>query len=115
MACRTIDVTLGFFNDLIARKEKDLGAEMLIVEADGKIISNSSRISGPIVLKNISELAGNSPFASQVKAGLQNRDQSQRVEFDNNGEAQHLLHAPDRRHAVVPRHRPADQVDHRPA
>ncbi len=50
----TIDVTLGFFNDLIARKEKDLGAEMLIVEADGKIISNSSRISGPIVLKNIS-------------------------------------------------------------
>jgi methyl-accepting chemotaxis protein len=59
---------------------------MLIVEADGKIISNSSRISGPIVLKNISELAG-STFASQVKAGLQNRDQAQRVEFDNNGEA----------------------------
>lgn len=83
----TIDVTLGFFNDLIARKEKDLGAEMLIVEADGKIISNSSRISGPVVLKNISELAGTSPFASQVKAGLQNRDQAQRVEFDNNGEA----------------------------
>ena len=46
----TIDVTLGFFNDLVARKEKDLNSEMLIVEADGKIISNSSRISGPIVL-----------------------------------------------------------------
>ncbi|MHC8371889.1 methyl-accepting chemotaxis protein [Pseudomonas sp. MDT1-85] len=84
----TIDVTLGFFNDLVARKEKDLGAEMLIVEADGKIISNSSRISGPIVLKNIAELAGQSPFAAQVKAGLAQRDQSlQRVEFDNNGEA----------------------------
>ncbi len=83
----TIDVTLGFFNELVARKEKDLGAEMLIVEADGKIISNSSRISGPIVLKNISELAGTSPFANQVKAGLQGRDQAQRVEFDNNGEA----------------------------
>ena len=83
----TIDVTLGFFNDLVARKEKDLNAEMLIVEADGKIISNSSRISGPIVLKNISELAAGSTFASQVKAGLQNRDQAQRVEFDNNGEA----------------------------
>ncbi|NKF27984.1 methyl-accepting chemotaxis protein [Pseudomonas sp. BGM005] len=83
----TIDVTLGFFNDLVARKEKDLNAEMLIVEADGKIISNSSRISGPIVLKNISELAGGSTFASQVKAGLQNRDQAQRVEFDNHGEA----------------------------
>ncbi|MGN8342609.1 methyl-accepting chemotaxis protein [Pseudomonas sp. SMV71] len=84
----TIDVTLGFFNDLIARKEADLSAEMLIVEGDGKIISNSSRISGPIVLKNISDLAGTSPFAAQVKAGLAKRDQPlQRVEFDNNGEA----------------------------
>jgi methyl-accepting chemotaxis protein len=84
----TIDVTLGFFNDLIARKEAELSAEMLIVEADGKIISNSSRISGPIVLKNISELAATSPFAAQVKAGLANRDQAlQRVEFDNKGEA----------------------------
>ncbi|MCJ8207540.1 methyl-accepting chemotaxis protein [Pseudomonas sp. RGM2987] len=84
----TIDVTLGFFNELIARKETDLSAEMLIVEGDGKIISNSSRISGPIVLKNISELAATSPFAAQVKAGLAKRDQPlQRVEFDNNGQA----------------------------
>ncbi|ROM90576.1 methyl-accepting chemotaxis protein [Pseudomonas brassicacearum] len=84
----TIDVTLGFFNDLVARKEKDLGAEMLIVEADGKIISNSSRISGPIVLKNIRELAGNSPFAAQIKTALERRDVSlQRVEFDNLGVA----------------------------
>ncbi|MBT2339782.1 MULTISPECIES: methyl-accepting chemotaxis protein [Pseudomonas] len=84
----TIDVTLGFFNDLIARKEADLSAEMLIVEGDGKIISNSTRISGPIVLKNISELAASSPFAAQVQAGLAHRDQPlQRVEFDNKGEA----------------------------
>ncbi|MBC3362758.1 methyl-accepting chemotaxis protein [Pseudomonas sp. SWRI154] len=84
----TIDVTLGFFNNLIARKEAELSAEMLIVEGDGKIISNSSRISGPIVLKNISELAADSPFAAQVKAGLAHRDQPlQRVEFDNKGEA----------------------------
>jgi len=84
----TIDVTLGFFNDLVARKEQDLKAEMLIVEADGKIISNSSRINGQIVLKNISELAASSPFAAQVKAGLERRDTSlQRVEFDNAGVA----------------------------
>ncbi|MDO7896952.1 methyl-accepting chemotaxis protein [Pseudomonas sp. K18] len=84
----TIDVTLGFFNDLVARKEADLSAEMLIVEGDGKIISNSTRINGPIVLKNISELAASSPFAAQVQAGLAHRDQPlQRVEFDNNGEA----------------------------
>ncbi|WP_347900491.1 methyl-accepting chemotaxis protein [Pseudomonas purpurea] len=84
----TIDVTLGFFNDLVARKEKDLGAEMLIVEADGKIISNSSRINGPIVLKNISDLAASSALAAQVKTALGRRDATlQRVEFDNQGVA----------------------------
>src|SRR5450830_222447 len=70
----TIDVTLGFFNDLVARKEKDIGGEMLIVEADGKIISNSTHINSPVVLKNISDLASSSAFAAQVKTALQNRD-----------------------------------------
>jgi methyl-accepting chemotaxis protein len=84
----TIDVTLGFFNELVARQEKDLLAEMLIVEADGKIISNSSRINGPVVLKNISELAASSPFVAQIKAALERRDSGhQRVEFDNAGVA----------------------------
>ena len=84
----TIDVTLGFFNDLVASKEKDIGGQMLIVEGDGKIISNSSRISGPVVLKNISELAGTSAFAAQVSKALANRDQAlQRSEFDNQGVA----------------------------
>ncbi|MGY2361142.1 methyl-accepting chemotaxis protein [Pseudomonas azotoformans] len=84
----TIDVTLGFFNDLVASKEKDIGGQMLIVEGDGKIISNSSRISGPVVLKNISELTGTSAFAAQVSKALVNRDQAlQRSEFDNQGVA----------------------------
>ncbi|WP_353632536.1 methyl-accepting chemotaxis protein [Pseudomonas canadensis] len=84
----TIDVTLGFFNDLVASKEKDIGGQMLIVEGDGKIISNSSRISGPVVLKNISELTGTSAFAAQVSKALTNRDQAlQRSEFDNEGVA----------------------------
>ncbi|WP_300634039.1 methyl-accepting chemotaxis protein [Pseudomonas sp.] len=82
----TIDVTLGFFNDLVASKEKDIGGQMLIVEGDGKIISNSSRISGPVVLKNISELTGTSAFAAQVSKALAHRDQAlQRSEFDNQG------------------------------
>jgi len=82
----TIDVTLGFFNDLVARKEKDIGGEMLIVEADGKIISNSTHINSPVVLKNINDLAAGSTFAAQVKSALQNRDAaSQRLEFDNDG------------------------------
>lgn len=84
----TIDVTLGFFNDLVASKEKDIGGQMLIVEGDGKIISNSTRISGPVVLKNISELTGTSAFASQVSKALAQRDQAlQRSEFDNQGVA----------------------------
>ena len=84
----TIDVTLGFFNDLVASKEKDIGGQMLIVEGDGKIISNSSRISGPVVLKNISELTGTSAFAAQVSKALAHRDQAlQRGEFDNQGVA----------------------------
>ncbi|WP_213875110.1 methyl-accepting chemotaxis protein [Pseudomonas sp. dw_358] len=82
----TIDVTLGFFNDLVARKEKDLSAEMLIVEGDGKIISNTTHINSPIVLKNISELAGSVPFAAQLQAAMARRDQGpQRAEFDNAG------------------------------
>lgn len=84
----TIDVTLGFFNELVARQEQALGAQMLIVEADGKIISNSSRINSPIVLKNISELAPASPFAAQVQQALGKHDSGlQRLEFDNGGVA----------------------------
>ncbi|WP_426133221.1 methyl-accepting chemotaxis protein [Pseudomonas sp. PWP3-1b2] len=84
----TIDVTLGFFNDLVASKEKDIGGQMLIVEGDGKIISNSSRISSPVVLKNVSELAGTSAFAAQVSKALAQRDKGlQRTEFDNAGVA----------------------------
>ncbi|AZE67359.1 methyl-accepting chemotaxis protein [Pseudomonas synxantha] len=84
----TIDVTLGFFNELVASKEKDIGGQMLIVEADGKIISNSTRLSSPVVLKNISELTGTSAFAAQVSKALAHRDQGpQRSEFDNQGVA----------------------------
>ena len=84
----TIDVTLGFFNELVASKEKDIGGQMLIVEADGKIISNSTRLSSPVVLKNINELTGTSAFAAQVSKALAHRDQgSQRSEFDNQGVA----------------------------
>ncbi|MBP1124391.1 methyl-accepting chemotaxis protein [Pseudomonas sp. PvP025] len=84
----TIDVTLGFFNDLVAAKEKDIGGQMLIVEGDGKIISNSTRFSSPVVLKNISELTGTSAFATQVSKALSQREQGlQRSEFDNGGVA----------------------------
>ncbi|GLX11843.1 methyl-accepting chemotaxis protein [Pseudomonas straminea] len=87
----TIDVTLGFFNDLVADKEKDIGGQMLIVEGDGKIISNSTHLSSPVVLKNISELTATSAFAVQVSKALSQRNQPvQRSEFDNDGVASTL-------------------------
>ena len=84
----TIDVTLGFFNDLVANKERDIGGQMLIVEGDGKIISNSTHLSSPVVLKNISELTASSAFAAQISKALSQRNQPlQRSEFDNDGVA----------------------------
>ncbi|AVS69607.1 methyl-accepting chemotaxis protein [Paracidovorax avenae] len=62
----TIDVTLGFFNRLVADMEARIQGQILIVEADGKIVSNSSRIQGNIVLKNLSEIASTSPMAAEI-------------------------------------------------
>lgn len=62
----TIDVTLGFFNDLVADMEKTIRGQILIVEADGKIVSNSSRIDGDIVLRNVSDIARVSPMAASI-------------------------------------------------
>ncbi len=66
----TIDVTLGFFNKLVAEKEKEIQGEVMIVEPDGKILSNQSSIGGEIVLKNVAELAGQSLFVSEIRGGL---------------------------------------------
>ena len=63
----TIDVTLGFFNGLVADMEKKIGGQILIVEGDGKIVSNSTRIDGNIVLKNVADLAATSPMAAQIR------------------------------------------------
>ena len=69
----TIDVTLGFFNQLVAQKEQDIHGEVMIVEADGKILSNQARIPGEIVLRNVSELTGQSPFVAQIQNALRER------------------------------------------
>ena len=66
----TIDVTLGFFNNLVAEKEQEIQGEVMIVEPDGKVLSNQARIKGEIVLKNVSELAGQSPFVAEIQRSL---------------------------------------------
>ncbi|WP_323981467.1 methyl-accepting chemotaxis protein [Aeromonas media] len=88
----TIDVTLGFFNDLVARKEQEIGGQVMIVEADGKILSKNARLGGDVVLGNLSAHA-DYPFAGAI-AGLLDQDASKgllRTTFQDQGEEQTLL------------------------
>ncbi len=88
----TIDVTLGFFNELVARKEQEIGGQVMIVEADGKILSKNARLGGDVVLGNLSAHA-DYPFAGAI-AGLLGQDASKgllRTSFQDQGEEQTLL------------------------
>jgi methyl-accepting chemotaxis protein len=66
----TIDVTLGFFNGLIQEKEKEINGQVMIVERDGKILTQQSGVPGEIILKNISAFSSQSMFARQIQDGL---------------------------------------------
>ncbi|MES1935109.1 methyl-accepting chemotaxis protein [Salinisphaera hydrothermalis] len=94
----TIDVTLGFFNGLVARMEKQIHGQILIVEHDGTIVSNSTRIKGPIVLDKLSALADRSPMAAAVAKALGSSDaraaQPAKVHFDVDGDDQTLFLRP---------------------
>jgi methyl-accepting chemotaxis protein len=93
----TIDVTLGFFNDLVASKEAAIHAELMIVEKDGKILSNQPEIPGNNVLKNLSDLAGQYPFAKALQTALQGAGSSALVRgtyAGSNGEEYSLFLQP---------------------
>ncbi|QFI56080.1 methyl-accepting chemotaxis protein [Aeromonas simiae] len=87
----TIDVTLGFFNDLVAKKEREIGGQVLIVEGDGKILSRNGALQGDVVLSNLSE-QGKDPFASALRPLLaQVQGDVVRGTFSAQGEEQTLL------------------------
>ena len=94
----TVDVTLGFFNRLVSDMEQQVGGQMLIVEPDGKIVSNSRHIDGNIVLKNVSALAATSPLAAAVQAQLPAMQQKDappiETTFSNAGEPSTLFLKP---------------------
>ncbi len=71
----TIDLTLGFFNRLVAEKQEEIDGEIMIVEADGKILSNQPQLGGNMVLRNVSELAGRSAFIATVQKALASQSQ----------------------------------------
>ncbi|RDV00998.1 methyl-accepting chemotaxis protein [Trinickia dinghuensis] len=92
----TINVSLGFFNDLVANMERRIGAQILIVEADGTIVSNSSRIQGDLVLKHLSDIARSVPMAAQVRSAL-SRDgtaPNARTAYEADGESRTLFLTP---------------------
>jgi len=66
----TIDVTLGFFNHLVAQTEAEIDAQLMIVEKDGTILSNQPEIPGNQVLSNLSALAAQYPFAAALQTAL---------------------------------------------
>ncbi len=92
----TIDVTLGFFNHLVANMEDKIHGQILIVEADGKIVSNSSRINNNIVLKNVSDIASGSPMAAAIQRLLPSAQSGRAVEgtFDMPDGAQTIFLKP---------------------
>ncbi|MBS2782394.1 methyl-accepting chemotaxis protein [Aeromonas salmonicida] len=88
----TIDVTLGFFNDLVARKEQEIGGQVMIVEADGKILSKNARLNGDVVLGNLSAHA-DYPFAGAIASliGQSRGTGLLRTTFQDQGQEQTLL------------------------
>ncbi|OOE39831.1 methyl-accepting chemotaxis protein [Salinivibrio kushneri] len=87
----TIDVTLGFFNQLVAEKQKALDAKIAIVESDGKILSQSrGGFTRDDVLKSVSGF--NTPFAKAIETAL--NQQTQRVTFQGKSQEQTLLLSP---------------------
>ncbi|WP_276585512.1 methyl-accepting chemotaxis protein [Burkholderia glumae] len=62
----TIDVTLGFFNRLVSQMEQKIQGQVLIVERDGKIVSNSAGTPANSILKNLSEIQADSPMAAEI-------------------------------------------------
>ncbi len=80
---------------LVAKKEQEIGGQVMIVEADGKILSKNGRLSGDVVLGNLSS-HGDYPFASAIASllGPGNGAALQRTTFQDLGEEQTLLMQP---------------------
>ncbi|WP_336982015.1 MULTISPECIES: methyl-accepting chemotaxis protein [unclassified Cedecea] len=83
----TIDVTLGFFNQLAKQMSEAVKGQVLIIEADGKVVGNADQIGKTAGLKNLSELSGSLPMAKAVQGMLPgfNASQSGENEYDNDG------------------------------
>ncbi|WP_245879542.1 methyl-accepting chemotaxis protein [Zobellella endophytica] len=62
----TIDVTLGFFNELVRRSERQIGGQVLILERDGTLVGTGPALSSGAVLAPVAELAGQADITRQL-------------------------------------------------
>jgi len=83
----TIDVTLGFFNKLAKKLENEFNGYILVIEPEGgKILNNSSAISGELLLKTTASLRNSSAFVNAVDANLTNQNSAEHISYlDENG------------------------------
>ncbi|WP_020410004.1 methyl-accepting chemotaxis protein [Hahella ganghwensis] len=90
----TIDVTLGFFNDLAQEMEKKLKGQILIVEDDGKILNNTDAIKRELILGNLSDVRSASTFANQVSQAVAQGVSGDyyRAEFEDEKGVEHTLY-----------------------
>jgi methyl-accepting chemotaxis protein len=87
----TIDVTLGFFNQLVADMEKRVHGTIYIVQQDGTIVGTSH--SGDEKLPKLTSLGDQSALAGQIRKSLdQIKDSSNLVsDYDNDGTSHTLF------------------------
>lgn len=64
----TIDVTLGFFNQLAKQMGETIHGNVLIVEADGKVVGNGALVNAAPKLENLADVQ--MPMAAPLKALL---------------------------------------------
>ncbi|MGR7921305.1 methyl-accepting chemotaxis protein [Zobellella denitrificans] len=91
----TLDVTLGFFNELVRRSEARIGGQVLILERDGTLVSNTSAMAGEVVLSTVAEQAERADIARRLAALDLDRAEPMRLAYQGaGGEALTLLLEP---------------------
>ncbi|VFS12808.1 Uncharacterised protein [Citrobacter koseri] len=84
----TIDVTLGFFNQLAKEMGKAVEGTVLIVESDGKIVGNGAPTQGNTALMNVRDL--NIPSALPL---LNLLSQGQKAEYEGGYDGEDGAHS----------------------
>ncbi len=88
----TIDVTLGFFNQLAKQMNDAISGRVLIVEADGKIVGDAGQVGKTASLKKLADL-GDDPMAQTVQKALATFRPGEKTEqeYDQDGDSHTVM------------------------